>query len=149
MRKAVRAVVIRNEHVLLMYRNKFGQEYYSLVGGGIRMGEDPVDALKREVFEETSLEVANPILVIVEDAGEIFGTQYIYVCDYAGGEIGLLPESEEAKITAMGQNLYEPVWLPLSDLPSVNLLPKKLQQTLIEHLAHGWEATPIALTISD
>ena len=32
--------------------------------------------------------------------------QYVYLCEYVGGEPALNPESDEYAINAMGQNLY-------------------------------------------
>ena len=79
MRYASRAVVIKDNQLLLMHRNKFGMEYYALVGGGVDPGETPEQALYREVTEEASITIANERLVILEDAGKMYGIQYIYL----------------------------------------------------------------------
>lgn len=147
MRRAVRAIVIKDQSILVMHRNKFGQEFYALVGGGIDYGESPEQALYREVAEETGLAIANHRLVIVEDAGDVFGMQYIYSCDYVGGEPALAADSSEALIHAKGQNLYTPLWLPLSELPNVILQPRELQAVLLQHAGKAWPAEPIELTI--
>ena len=142
MRKAVRAIVVKDDALLVMRRNKFGEEYYTLIGGGIDFGETAEHALHREIHEETTLKVANPRLVYVEEAGDPFGNQYIYLCDYASGEVSLPPDSEEAKIHAMGQNLYEPMWLPVKDLPSVPFMSETLKKVLIEAFLHGFPDKP-------
>ncbi len=147
MRKAVRAIVIKDNALLVMHRNKFGQEFYALVGGGIDMGETPEAALYREVAEEASLQITNHRLVVVEDAGDMFGIQYIYTADYVGGEPALQPDSPEALIQQAGQNLYTPMWLPLDQLASVMLLPKELQQLLVQYCPDSWPAEPIELTV--
>lgn len=148
MRQAVRAIVLKDDHLLIMQRNKFGHEYYSLVGGGIDMGESAEQALYREVAEETGIAIATPRLVIIEDAGSMYGIQYIYSCDYVGGEPALSPDSAEAKIHAGGQNLFVPMWLPLAELPATNLLPIELKQLLLAELAANFPSAPIALTIN-
>lgn len=148
MRQAVRAIVVKDDHLLVMKRNKFGHEYYSLVGGGIDMGETAEQALYREVSEETGLAIANHRLVITEDAGSMYGIQHIYQCDYVAGEPALAPDSAEALIQAGGQNLFQPLWLPLADLPTTNLLPKELKAILLTGLADNFAGAPIALTIS-
>lgn len=147
MRQAVRAIVIKDQSLLVMHRNKFGHEFYALVGGGIDYGESPEAALYREVAEETGLGIANHRLVIVEDAGDIYGMQYIYLCDYISGEPQLAADSAEALISAKGENLYTPMWLPLSDLTDVTFQPKELQAVLLEYIGMGWPAEPIELTI--
>ncbi|MDL2342025.1 MAG: NUDIX domain-containing protein [Patescibacteria group bacterium] len=148
MRQAVRVIVIKDQSLLVMHRNKFGQQFYALVGGGIDYGENPEQALYREVAEETGLQITNPKLVIIEDAGDVYGMQYIYTCDYVSGEPALAADSAEALIHAKGENLYTPMWLPLSDLPNVVFQPKELQATLIAHATAGWPAAPIELLIN-
>ncbi len=147
MRQSVRAIVLKDDALLVMQRNKFGREFCSLVGGGIDVGETQEQALHREIKEETGLTVSNPRLVIIEDAGKFFGMQYIYVCDYVSGEPMLAPDSEEAQITALGQNLYQPGWLPLTELPDANLLPTELKQALLPMLPNHFPAEPLRLTI--
>lgn len=149
MRQAVRAIVIKDNQLLVMRRNKFGQEFCSLVGGGIDVGESRETALYREVAEEASLQIANPRLVIVEDAGSMFGMQYIYVCDYVGGEPSLAVDSPEALIHAGGQNLYTPQWLPLTELAATQLLPSELKALLVQYCPDAWPLEPIELTVAD
>lgn len=142
MRKAVRAVVVKNDALLLMHRNKFGEEYYTLIGGGIGVGETPEQALMREVHEESSLSIANPRLVYVEKAGDPYGDQFIFLCDYSSGEVGLPAESTEAKIHALGANLYEPVWLPIKKLAEVSFVSEALRNTLVKALTQGFPSQP-------
>ena len=147
MRQAIRAIVVKDGQLLVMHRNKFGNEYYALVGGAIRMGENHQQTLTRELREESSVTVANPRLVIVEQAGPIFGVHFIYLCEYTGGEPQLSPDSEEAKITAMGKNIYTPMWLPISELPDKVFPPNELKQILINGLQNGFPAEPLQLTV--
>lgn len=142
MRKAVRAVVVKNDALLLMHRNKFGEEYYTLIGGGIGVGETPEQALMREVHEESSLLVANPRLVYVEKAGDPYGDQFIFLCDYSSGEVSLPAASTEAKIHALGANLYEPVWLPIKKLAEVSFVSEALRNTLVKALTQGFPSQP-------
>lgn len=145
MRHAVRAIVVRDGHLLVMYRNKFGTEYYTLPGGGIKPNESGSHALLRQIHDETSLTIVNPRLVILEDSGDPYGLQFIYLCQYVGGEPALNPKSEEAKISALGQNLYSPQWLPLHSLPSVPFRSEALKQAIMKGLSQGFPAA--AMTI--
>ena len=147
MRKSVRAIVVKDDALLVMQRDKFGQKFCALVGGGIDLGETPEQALHREVAEETGLTISNPRLVIIEDAGEFYGLQYIYLCDYVSGEPALAPDSEEAKISALGQNIYRPEWLPLSALPDAEIRPKELKTMLLRFIQQGFPTEPAALKI--
>lgn len=138
MRRAVRGIVIKDGNLLVMHRNKFGTEYDTLPGGNIEIGETPEQALAREILEETTLSASNPKLVIIEEAGNPYGTQYIYTCDYVSGEPKLSEGSEEALIAAMGKNLYEPLWLPLADLPDRPFLSEKLKTVLLDSVRSGF-----------
>lgn len=142
MRRAVRALVVHDGHLLVMHRNKFGEQYYTLLGGGVDLGEDLVPALMREIQEEAGIELASPQLVLVEEAGVPYGNQYIYQCQYVRGTPQLHTDSEEAKIHALGQNLYTPMWLPLSELPKVRFRSEKLKQAILQGLQHGFQQPP-------
>src|SRR4051812_16483901 len=98
MRKTSRAIIIKDGKLLVTKRNKFGSEYYILIGGGVDIGETLEQALYRELAEESGVQVTNPRLVFTEQAGWIYGLQNIFLCDYASGEPALHPESAEAKI---------------------------------------------------
>lgn len=150
MRQAVRAIIVRDGYLLVIHRNKFGQEYFTLPGGGIDPGETAEQALYRELQEETGITVANPRLVITEEAGDPFGTQYVYLCDYASGEPTLHPDSEEAKINLLGQNLYEPRWMPLASLSDdQHPLPFRselLKRTLLECINQNFSNAPVQIS---
>lgn len=142
--------MIKDDKLLVMHRNKFGHEYYSLIGGGIDAGETPLQALYREVREETGLNIApEPRLVYLESAGEPYGPQYIYLCGYEGGEPALQPTSDEHPINAMGTNTYTPMWLPLSELPQAPLLPSELKSRLITDLSTGFPEQPVTIEVSN
>lgn len=141
----MRAIVVKDGHLLVMHRNKFGQEYYTLIGGGIDPGETPEGALMREIHEESGVQLANPQLVLIEEAGHPFGTQYVYLCQYVGGDPALNVDSDEAKIHALGQNLYTPMWLPLSELPAKPFRSEILKQALLAGLQHGFNQPPVVL----
>ena len=66
MRKAVRAIIVENGKILVMHRNKYGSQYYTLVGGRINDGESPEQALVREVKEETGMTVTAATLLYIE-----------------------------------------------------------------------------------
>lgn len=147
MRQSVRAIVQRGDELLVMRRNRFGHEFYALVGGGIDEGETPEQALYREVKEETGIAIASPRIVLHLHAGPVFGMQYIYLCRYVSGEPALSVNSEEANAHAEGGNLYEPCWLPIEQLTATNLLPVELRSLLHKFLTEGFPDKPVDLTI--
>lgn len=91
----VGALIYREGQILLVQRGKpplVG--YWSLPGGGVDAGERLEDALKREVFEETGLEVAVDSIATVFERimpDESGRCEYHYVlvdfyCTVQGGE---------------------------------------------------------------
>jgi ADP-ribose pyrophosphatase YjhB (NUDIX family) len=148
MRTTVRAVVIKDNKLLVMDRDKYGHKFMALIGGGVEKGESPKEAVKREVREESSLEIANPRLIITLDAGIVYGRQYIYLCDYISGEPKLSKGSIEQKIAKSGQNLYTPKWLDITDLNASNLLPSELKKQLVDFCRNGFPGKPLRLTIT-
>ncbi len=142
-RQAARAIIIRNNHLLVMHRNKFGHEYNTLPGGNVEMGETLELAVIREVSEETSLTVESLKLVFVEEAGDPYGTQYIFKGEVAtDGEPRLSTTSEEAQINKLGKNLYEPKWLPLDAVASEEFLSEKLKLAILSAIENGFPSSP-------
>lgn len=145
MRKAARAVIIHNQSILLMKRNKFGKVYYVLPGGGIDMGETADAAVLREIKEEASIDVVNPRLVYIEEAGKLYGTQYIFTCDYQTGEVKIHPDSIEAKLNADGKNLFSILWVPISKFATLPFRSPPLRDALLVAFRDGFPATPLQL----
>ena len=86
MKHAIRAVITNQNQMLVMKRNKFGKQYYTLIGGAVEMGEGLETALRRELQEECTMEVGRVQLIFVEEAEAPYGTQYIFWCEYKGGD---------------------------------------------------------------
>jgi ADP-ribose pyrophosphatase YjhB (NUDIX family) len=145
MAQSIRAIIIKDNQLLVMKRNKFGLEYYTLIGGGVDIGENLETALRRELREEAGLTVGAVQHVFTEEAGDPYGTQYVFTCEYQGGDPVLSTDSDEAQISQMGQNLYEPSWLPLQALPAAQFLSESLKQAILEAVAHGFPKTPQTL----
>lgn len=95
---AVHAFIKREDGKFLVTKrspiNDFLPNLFDLPGGTVEFGEDPKEALKREIFEETSLKVDinRPIYLYSQVQKERHQIWIIYECEYKGGEIKLNPE---------------------------------------------------------
>ncbi len=144
--KAARAIIIENNKILVMYRNKQGSQYYTLVGGRANDNETPEDALVREVKEETGLEITHARLVYVEYHQPPYNEQYIYLCEVAPhADIALQDTSEEAFLNNLSVNIHRPQW---SDKKSFAVLPfrtPQLQSAIVTALKKGFPREAISL----
>ncbi len=71
----VKAIILHNDKILLIKRSdKYKKDringIWDIPGGRINFGEEPVDGLKREIYEETGLELGKVIKIL--DASTIF-----------------------------------------------------------------------------
>ena len=80
-----------NERVLLSHRRDI--DAWNLPGGGVESGETPVEAVIREVTEETGLEVAVDRLVGVYTNTRRDDIVFTFVCHVTGGALRLTEES--------------------------------------------------------
>lgn len=145
-KSAARAIIIHNDQILVIKRHRNdGRKYMVTPGGGIEKGEQADQALIRELAEETSVIVKNPRLVFVEDPNsDVWGIQYIYLCEYVSGEPALHPESEEQAAINTGLDWYEPTWFPCSQLPDTEypFLSIRLCEEIVLALQNGFPDQP-------
>ncbi len=70
---------------VLLLKHSYGPAVWALPGGGLKRGEDPMEAARREVREELGLELARlePVAVIEEEISGSPHTAHIFtgVCD--------------------------------------------------------------------
>jgi 8-oxo-dGTP pyrophosphatase MutT (NUDIX family) len=105
----VQAVIVRDGAVLLGRRRDL--RGWELPGGNVMPGEDPEDALRREVLEETGIEVRIEALAgVYLRSGFLPHRACVYRCEPLGGE--LRPSEETPQVA----------WWPVASLPP-GLLP--------------------------
>ncbi len=57
MRDTSRAVIIRDNKIVLMYRERDNMKYYAFPGGGIEIGETKEECIIREMKEELGINI--------------------------------------------------------------------------------------------
>jgi|APEBP8051072433_1049376.scaffolds.fasta_scaffold10703_2 8-oxo-dGTP diphosphatase len=90
-RPSAYGIVIKDKKILLSPQFKG----YDLPGGGVELGEDPSDAVIREVKEETGLDVADPRIIEVKSnffklpgsGKNVHSLLMYFACDFVGGTI--------------------------------------------------------------
>lgn len=146
MARAVRAIIIENGKLLVMYRNKLGSEYYTLVGGRVNDGETLEQGLVREVEEETGLKVTSGRPVFHEKHAAPYNEQFIYVCEVAPhGEIALQDQSEEGRMNQLDINVHHPRWVNGGAFAELPFRTPQLQAAVLDGLKRGFPTNLIEL----
>ncbi len=112
---------------------KFLPNVFELPGGHVELGEEPVDALKRELIEEFDLEISvgDPFTVItyVDGAGEQAG-EIIYFATLMNPDVQIEVHPEDHS---------EYRWVSLDTLPSIASDMKPLNDEEFVALRRGLE----------
>lgn len=118
----VTAIIIQ-EGKLLTYKVDHQNH---LVGGAMQVGEASYDAVSREVKEELGLECAvQDLMYVVENRFDYQGELHHMVEFHYKVELfGDVPS------TTMDEHAFECEWIPLEELPSYDLRPKFLKDSL-------------------
>lgn len=107
-RVGVNAIIFDSSHVLLSLRRDIG--WWNLPGGGLEPGETVDEALRREVREETGLEVELERLVGVYSKPQKNEVVLAFRCRVTGGQLSATEEMSESRYFAPGE-------LPRNTLP--------------------------------
>lgn len=132
--------------MLVMKRNKFGSEYFTLVGGRLNEGETPEQGLVREIYEETGMTIVAAQLVYIEKHHEPYNEQYIYLCEAAPHEpIAVQHFSEEGQMNQQGANTHHPQWIPVRTFHHLPFRTPSLQDAIVKAFKKGFPKKPLTL----
>lgn len=134
-RNATRAIIVREEHILLLSKLK-GRQSYALPGGAQDVGETLHQALQRECLEEIGTEVEVHRLLHVADYFKLKATsddvfrhqiEFLFYCSVAEEYQPIMGPHPDK-----GQNAV--VWMAIKDLPDINLSPRYYARLLADPL---------------
>jgi len=146
MAKAARAIIIEDGKLLVMFRNKEGSKYYTLVGGRVNNDESLEAAVTREVKEETGLDVIDGKLVYIEEHVAPYNEQYIFICKIAPhAGVALQDYSEEAFLNRLNTNIHEPQWVQKEAFGRIPFRTPQLQEAIVKALKKGFPKDPVKL----
>lgn len=127
-------IIIRDNQILLMKRNRYGVKYFILPGGTVEPKEKMGNTVLREIKEETNLvctlKKTRPLIYQNHLDGK---KDYNFFIDECHGKAELPKNSEEATRNMEG-NTYEPVWVEIKNLKTIDLQPKEIKNKLIKIL---------------
>ena len=110
MRNRGSVVIIENNKVALIQRNRDGAVYYVFPGGGIEQGEAPEEGAKREALEELGVDVKIDECIAKV---EFNGTQYFFAAEIIDGVFGT-GQGEEYIDQTRERGTYLPMWVEIS-----------------------------------
>lgn len=140
LRNSAKAVIIREDKILLLRKADKDGSYTVLPGGGQEFDETLTQALEREVLEETGAEVeVGELLHIREYFSEkhefafedraLHQIEFFFRCE-------LKTEPDPGRANELDSNQQEVVWVRLSELEAVNFYPAAMREVL-SHLESG------------
>ena len=143
-RKRAACIVLKDNCILLMYRNNNGSEYYAYIGGGVEDGESPEDAVVRETYEESSIHITVSKLLysVKRRNGEV---HYFYLCDYVEGYPEVQKGTNEFADNQTGQNIHIPKWVRITELPSLTIYPDVIADRILKDIDEGLKIENISI----
>ncbi|MBN2675807.1 MAG: NUDIX domain-containing protein [Alphaproteobacteria bacterium] len=124
-RRSVRGIILKGDNVLLMKRNRYGDEFYTFPGGGIKKEETKEEALRREILEEVGAEISN-----IQLFKEIEWKQKetLYTCEI----VSLTKPTGNEWQDMQADNTYEIVEVPLTEIASLRLFPEEIKNLILK-----------------
>ncbi|MFB7142776.1 NUDIX domain-containing protein [Gottfriedia sp. NPDC056225] len=126
MRNRGSAIIIENQKVVLIKRNRNKCVYYVFPGGGIEEGETPEQTTQREAFEELGVKINVKECI---DKVEYNGIQYFFLSEIIEGEVGS-GKGEEYTDLNRDRGTYQPIWMDIKQLSLFDVRPKEVADTI-------------------
>ena len=130
------ALVVNEEKILLVRHKKEGAyDFLVAPGGGVQGSESVFDAAKREVLEETSIDVEPGKMAYVEELynPELRLLKVWVLCDYRSGTPHVA-ESETAR-----EHIVEAGWFDRKELIDRILFPEVLRNDFWNDFKNGFK----------
>lgn len=127
-RTAARAVIIRDEQLLVLRRQGVQGEFYVLPGGGQHHGESIHETLKREVFEEVSLRVEIDQMLFINEfiakrdslfpeiESDVHQIDFTFLCKIISQNEAMVGETPDVHQVGIA-------WIPLNEITDYVMHP--------------------------
>jgi len=130
----VRAIIKKEDKILLIHRIKKEREYWVFPGGGVEETDGSKEAaLIRECKEELGVGVRVGDLFTSTIFGDTNNEQreYFYLCEITSGKLGT-GSGPEFQGMAGYEGMYALEWISLKDLPLKNVQPTEMKAALLK-----------------
>lgn len=127
-RVRARAIIVHEDKLMAMYRERDSRIFYTFPGGGMETGESEEECVKREVFEEFGI-VVKPLKKVYTYENQN-SLEHFYLAKWISGEFGS-GEGEEFQENR-NNGLYVPKFIEISDIPNLPLMPPEVAAAFYE-----------------
>jgi ADP-ribose pyrophosphatase YjhB (NUDIX family) len=128
-RTRVAVVLVEDDQVLLVRHSKRGESYWLLPGGGLDYGEGIAECARREIREETGLEIEVERFLYLSEAIAPDRSRHILNITVLGRLAGGTLELAQGDIMDAVQ------WFPFAELAGLTLYPAIQAELLASHTA--------------
>lgn len=126
MRVSSRAIIFKDNQVLLIYRERNNETYYVFPGGKIEENETKEECIIRECKEELGIDVSVEKYVY-EVKGQEF-VQHFFLCKWKSGMLGTGDINEYDPNRKGG--LQKPCMIDLKDINKLNIVSPQIIEQL-------------------
>lgn len=142
MRNRAGIILIEDNKLALIERHRAGRHYFAFPGGGVDEGETPAQAAVREAQEELGIlvEVKQKVADVLINGN----TQFYFLAEKLSGEFGTGTGEEYGEYDPV-HGTYLPLWMPLSDVSTQNVVPRELADLVVRSEKEGWHTEPVII----
>jgi 8-oxo-dGTP diphosphatase len=144
LKRSARAILVHGGNVALIERKRNGDHFFVFPGGSVEPGEDSAQAVTREVAEEIGLVIV-PTRIVAEVTFPD-RVQSFWLADIVGGEIGFGTGLVMTDQIHERDGTYQPIWMPIADIPRNPVLPSGIAAVLLRHRESGWPSDVLRFT---
>jgi 8-oxo-dGTP diphosphatase len=137
-------VLIQNDKIALIERNRYGRHYFTFPGGKVKIGESLIAAAAREAWEELGLVLK--IGILVAEIWYMKTPQYYFLAENIGGDFGLGIGAEMSSSINSVKGSYLPIWLETDKILTEPVLPNIMSLYIWNSYREGWPEKPLVIT---
>lgn len=143
MRIRAGCILIEDNKLALIERHRGGKHYFSFPGGGVDAGETHEQAAVREMEEELGLQVK----ILRKVAQMMFNgrEQHYFLVETISGVFGTGTGEEYGEYDPVS-GTYQPLWVDLTDVLNLNVLPRALAELVVKSVREGWPAEAVIIS---
>ena len=121
-RASVAAMVFDEQGRILLFKHTYRKFEWGIPAGGLEYNEQPENAIVREFFEETGMQIKVEKLLLAESSKEDRNISLIFLCKIVSGSFKESHEISEMK------------YFEVNDLPQMMFVGKKLMRLVAKSL---------------